>query len=110
MGESAMNYRACNTRMVMSVALAVAVTLTGCATLRRSEARSTEQLLAAAGFVMRPADAAEPQPGLAAMPPYRLESRTKDGQVVHPHAHPRACKWLYLGGAKEDSEYQRLRA
>jgi len=105
-----MNDRVCNMTMVLSVWLAVAVTLTGCATLRRSEARSTEQLLAAAGFVMRPADAAEPQPGLAEMPPYRLESRTKDGRVVYTYADPGACKCLYVGGSKEYSEYQRLRA
>jgi hypothetical protein len=104
-----MNYRACNTRIVMSIALAVAVTLTGCATIRRSEARSTEQLLAAAGFVMRPADTTERQQRLAAMPPYQLASRTTDGRVVYTYADPATCKCLYVGGSKEYSEYQRLR-
>ena len=104
-----MNDRVCNTSMVLSVGLAVAVMLTGCATIRRSEARSTEQLLAAAGFVMRPADTAERQQRLAAMPPYRLESRTKDGKVVYTYADPDACKCIYVGGSKEYSEYQRLR-
>ena len=77
-----MNDRVCNMTMVLSVWLAVAVMLTGCATLRRSEARSTEQLLAAAGFVMRPADAAEPQPGLAAMP-----SSQPDYLTIGPDGH-----------------------
>jgi len=104
-----MNYGACNTRRVLSVALAVAVMLTGCATIRRSEARSTEQLLAAAGFVMRPADTAERQQRPAAMPPYRLVSRSKDGHVVYTYADPDTCKCLYVGGSKEYSEYQRLR-
>ena len=56
-----MSYRVCARRMVLSVGLSVAVLLTGCAAIQRSEARSTEQLLAAAGFLMRPADTAERQ-------------------------------------------------
>src|SRR5213594_3991764 len=104
-----MNYRVFGTRMVLSIGLAVAVLLPGCATIRSSEARSTEQLLAAAGFVMRPADTAERQQRLAARPPYRLESHTKDGMVVYTYADPDGCKCLYVGGPKEYSEYQHLR-
>jgi len=105
-----MNYRVCDTRMVLSIGLAAAVMLTGCAAIQRSEARSAEQLLAAAGFVMRPADTAERQQRLAALPPYRLESRTKDGELVYTYADPDGCKCLYVGGPKEYSEYQHLRA
>src|SRR5881628_1134506 len=104
-----MNDRVCKGRTVLSVALAAAMVLTGCATIRRSEAHSTEQLLAAAGFVMRPADTAERQQRLAALPPYRLESRTKDGKLVYTYADPGGCQCLYVGGSKEYSEYQRLR-
>ena len=104
-----MNYRMYATRMVLSVGLSIVMMLTGCAAIQRSEARSTEQLLAAAGFVMRPADTAERQQRLAALPPYRLESRTKDGKVVYTYADPGACQCLYVGGSKEYSEYQRLR-
>jgi len=103
-----MSYRVC-ARMVLSVGLSVAVLLTGCAAIQRSEALSTEQLLAAAGFVKRPADTAERQQHLAALPPYRLESRTKDGKVVYTYADPGGCQCLYVGGSKEYSEYQRLR-
>src|SRR5438132_1311592 len=53
-----MNDRRCKARTVLPVALAAATMLTGCATFRGSEARSTEELLTAAGFVMRPAVAA----------------------------------------------------
>src|SRR5256712_14092951 len=104
-----MNERVSKGRTVLSGALAAAMVLTGCATMRRSEARSTEELLAAAGFVMRPADTAERQQRLAALPPYRLESRTKDGKVVYTYADPGGCHCLYVGGSKEYSEYQRLR-
>ncbi len=104
-----MNDRGCKGRTVLSVALAAATMLAGCATIRGSEARSTEQLLAAAGFVMRHADTAERQQRLAARPPYRLESHTKDGKVVYTYADPDGCKCLYMGGPKEYSEYQHLR-
>jgi len=104
-----MNRRVYAKRMGLAVGLAVAVMLTGCAAIQRSEARSTEQLLAAAGFVMRPADTAERQQHLAALPPYRLEGRTKDGKVVYTYADPGGCQCLYVGGSKEYSEYQRLR-
>lgn len=104
-----MNDRVCKGRTVLSLSLAAAMVLTGCATMRRSEARSTEELLAAAGFTMRPADTAERQQRLAARPPYRLESHTKDDKVVYTYADPNGCVCLYVGGPKEYSEYQRLR-
>src|SRR6266566_6661190 len=104
-----MNDRRCKARTVLPVALAAATMLAGCATIRGSEARSTEQLLAAAGFVMRPADTAERQQRLAARPPYRLESHAKDGKAVYTYADPGTCKCLYVGGHKEYSEYQHLR-
>ena len=104
-----MTDRVCKGRTVLSLSLAAAMVLTGCATIRRSEARSTEEMLAAAGFVMRPADTAERQQRLAARPPYRLENHTTDGTVVYTYADPDGCKCLYVGGPKEYSEYQHLR-
>jgi uncharacterized protein YceK len=104
-----MNDRVCEGRTVLVLALAAAIMLTGCATIRRSQARSTEEMLAAAGFVMRPADTAEWQQGLAARPAYRLESHFKDGLIVYTYADPDGCKCLYVGGPKEYSEYQHLR-
>ena len=104
-----MNDGVCKGRTILSGVLAAAMLLTGCATIRSSEARSTEQLLAAAGFVMRPADTAERQQRLAARPPYRLESHAKDGKAVYTYADPGTCKCLYVGGSKEYSEYQRLK-
>ena len=104
-----MSDRVCEGRTVLVLTLAAVMILTGCATIRRSEARSTEEMLAAAGFVVRPADTAERQERLAARPPYRLESHTKDGAVVYTYADPDGCQCLYVGGPKEYSEYQHLR-
>ena len=105
-----MNDRAFVARLVLSVAVATAVMLTGCAAIQRSETRSTEHLLAAAGFELRPADTAEQQQHLAALPPFRLESHSTDGKVVYTYADPDGCHCLYVSGSKEYSKFQRLKA
>jgi hypothetical protein len=50
--------------------------------------RDTEQMLVAAGFHMRPTDTTELQEDLRSIPPHRLVSRTKDGNVVYMYADP----------------------
>ncbi len=60
------------------VLFAAILAVTGCATTRREEAASTEQLLAAAGFQMRPADTPERVAALASMPREKLVVRSKD--------------------------------
>src|SRR5258705_6324769 len=77
---------------------AALVALSGCATMRRHEAASTEQLLAAAGFQMRPANSPEQLRDLATMPPLRLVSRSKDGAALYTYADPENCHCLYVGG------------
>jgi hypothetical protein len=103
-----MNDLVCKGRTVLSCALAAAMMLTGCATSRRAEACSTEQLLTAAGFMAQPADTAERQQRLAARAPYQLDSHDEDGEVVYTYADPDRCKCLYVGGPKEHSKYQHL--
>jgi hypothetical protein len=80
----------------------------GCATIQRYDARETERLLAAAGFQIRVADTSERQQELRSMPPRRIVSGTKDGNVVYTYADPDGCQCVYVGGAKEYSEYGRL--
>jgi len=92
------------------VVLAAAIlALAGCATMRREEAASTEQLLTAAGFQMRPANTPQRRADLNAMPPRKLLVRTKDGSVIYTYADPDKCRCLYIGGPKEYSALQRLR-
>jgi len=87
--------------------IAAMMLLTGCETLRRLQARDTEELLTAAGFRKQLVDAEDPKP-LEATPPYRLVSRTKDGMVQYTYADPDHCRCVYLGGSKEYAEYHRL--
>ncbi len=88
--------------------LAASVGLTGCAAIQRSQARDTEQLLAAAGFKMQLADTAERQQQLPAVPAYRLLNRTKGDGVEYTYADPTNYKCVYVGGPKEYAAYQRL--
>ena len=83
-----------------------ATLLASCAAIPTSQARDTEQLLAAAGFKMQRVDAADPQ--LHATPPYRVMSRTRNGAVEYVYADPVNCKCVYVGGPEEYSEYRRL--
>jgi len=81
------------------------VLLTGCATIRRLQARDTEELLTAAGFKKQLVDDTNPLEAT----PYRLVSRTKDGTMQYTYADPDSCRCVYFGGSKEYAEYQRLR-
>jgi len=96
-----------HTRHVLVVAAAL-LTLSGCAAIRRQEAPSTEQLLAAAGFQMQAADNPERVHDLTAMPPLKLVARSQDNNVRYTFADPYKCRCLYVGGAKEYSAYRRL--
>jgi hypothetical protein len=92
--------------MLASLAVAAIVILSGCATIRQSQARDTGQLLAAAGFTMHLADTAEKQQHLDAMPSYRLLSGTRGGAVENTYADPKNCTCVYVGGPQEYAQYQ----
>jgi hypothetical protein len=93
---------------VVVLALIVALPLAGCAAIQRSEAKDTEQLLAAVGFQAKPAETPEKLADLRAMPLRELVSRSKDGTFVYTYADPDYCQCLYVGGPKEYSRYQHL--
>jgi hypothetical protein len=95
-------------RNVVMLALIAALPLAGCAAIQRSEARDTEQLLAAAGFQAKPADIPEKLANLRTMPPRKLVSQAKDGKFVYAYADPDYCQCLYVGGPTEYAAYQRL--
>src|SRR5215471_9532452 len=88
--------------------LGVALLLEGCAAIQRQEAKSTEDLLVAAGFRMRPADTPEKLAHLKAMPPFKLVTQSQNGQVIYAYADPGNCQCLYVGGPDEYTQYKRL--
>jgi hypothetical protein len=84
--------------------------VTGCAGVQAVGTRSTQDLLAAAGFQAQAADTPERIAELQSLPARRLLSRTHDGAVAYVFSDPAGCHCLYVGGEREYQAYRRLRA
>lgn len=92
----------------VGIALAVSACLVGCAAMQRSEARSTEDLLAAAGFRQFPADTPERISALKTMKPRTITTVNKNGKVYWVYPDPTNCNCLYAGAEPEYQAYKRL--
>jgi hypothetical protein len=95
------------TRWVIALA-GVVIALGGCATIRRHSTLETEQVLAAAGFVMKLGDTPEKLANLQAMKPRTLLPQERGGRLYYVYADPEACRCLYVGTESQYQEYQRL--
>jgi hypothetical protein len=98
-------------RSAVLVALAATLLpmLAGCAAIRRQEAADAERMLGAAGFKPMSADTPERATALQTMKPLQLKSVSRNGQTYYVYPDPYGCKCLWVGGADEFKEYQRLR-
>lgn len=91
------------------VLVAMAVLLLGsCATLRKDSVTDTEQSLAAAGFHQRAADTSERLAHLQSLPPQKLFSKTRDGELYYLYADQEFCNCLYVGDEAAYDRYQNL--
>jgi len=90
------------------VGLSLAIGLAGCAAIERHEADQTEQLLAAAGFQMRPADTPAKLADLERLQQHKLVQHDRDGEVTYVYADAADCKCLYSGDQKNYDEFQKL--
>ena len=79
-----------------------------CAAIRSSEAEQVDNLLAAAGFKMLPADTPEKEDMLNSLPPLKLQYRVKDGNPLYFYADPYNCKCVYSGDQVAYDRYARL--
>jgi len=85
-----------------------AITMSGCAAMRRQEARDTGDLLVAAGFRTKAADSPERAQQLHAMPALKMVAHSKDGHPVYCYADPYSCNCLYVGDEDAYRQYKRL--
>ncbi len=97
---------------VATLALSLAAAcLAACAT-QQSMTQNTEQMLAAAGFLEKPANTPQRQARLAALPPYHVLSQrvTAGGQdsVGYVYADPQFCNCVFVGGPQAYSRFQQL--
>jgi hypothetical protein len=65
-----------------------------------------ESDLAAAGFLVRPADTAERRALLARLPEHKFVQRVKDDKVHYVYADASVCKCLYVGSEAAYGQYQ----
>lgn len=93
-------------KTLLPLALAAAL-LAGCAAIEKAERGSTEQMLAAAGFNVLPANTAERQASLAELKPYVISRQFRGGQVYYVYPDPQGG-FAYIGNQTAYSRYQNL--
>ena len=82
--------------------IAICVTLSDCA----SAVQNKEDLLAAAGFTLVPADTAKRQASLTSLPPHKFVHQDRNGKVLFVYADPTICDCLYVGDQTAYSRYR----
>lgn len=90
--------------MVLVASLALAG-LAGCATEQQMVSQR-EDHLAAAGFVVKPADTPERQAMLNRLPPHHFVTRTHDKTVTYVYADPLVCDCMYVGSQQAYDRYR----
>jgi len=96
--------------VLVSVACALLTSpLLGCAYIQKEEAKSTETLLAAAGFQIKWADTPQRLADLSGLEPNELTPQDRDGETYWVYADPKVCRCIYVGNQKNYSEYEKLK-
>jgi hypothetical protein len=94
-------------RYCTAIALLLAIHgITGC---RTQIIQDKEDSLAAAGFILRPANTPERIAMLKRLPPNRFLRREKGDVVHYVYADPLVCSCLYVGTQQAYSQYLRDR-
>jgi hypothetical protein len=86
-----------------------ALLLAGCAAIEKQETKSTEQLLAAAGFSIQAADTPDKLASLQAMKQHKvLRRQMPGGKLQFLYADAPVCRCLYVGNEQNYQQYQKL--
>jgi hypothetical protein len=84
------------------VSFAVCVAVSAC-----SQVQNKEDMLAAVGFTLVPANTPQRQAALTAMPAHKFVHQVHNNAVVYTYADPTICDCLYFGN---QAAYDRYRA
>jgi hypothetical protein len=79
------------------LALAAAGVLVSACATPQQVVQNREDLLAAAGFTIRPANTPQRQDLLRTLPPNRFVQRVRGDRVLYLYADPLVCACLYIG-------------
>jgi hypothetical protein len=89
----------------MAIALIVAMAVTACES-QTAIVTKNEDNLAAAGFVVRPANTPERVTMLNRLPPHQFVQRTSGDTVHYVYADPLVCGCLYVGTQQAYNQYK----
>jgi hypothetical protein len=92
-------------RQVPLVILSI-VLLPGCAELKQKSVEAREDNLAAAGFMVKPANTPERQNMLRRLPPNKFVTRTNGDSIHYVYADPLVCACLYVGSQQAYQQFQ----
>lgn len=83
------------------VLVAVCAAVSAC-----SPVQSKEDMLAAAGFTLVPANTPQRQASLSALPPHKFVHQVRSNTVVFTYADPTICDCLYVGNQAAYDRYR----
>jgi hypothetical protein len=92
----------------MAIITVLGIALVGCAAIEKSDATDTEQLLAAAGFIMKPADTPEKLAHLNTLTQLKVVPHDRNGKVYYVYADAADCQCLYAGNQEAYQRYENL--
>lgn len=88
------------------ICISILVWLSACASMSR-RVESKEDLLAAAGFDVRPATSPQGEAELKSLPPNKVVTHAKGDHVMYLYADPLVCNCLYTGDQQAFDNYKR---
>ena len=90
---------------IAGIAILLSAALAGCMS-PSAKVEKKEDLLAASGFTILPADTAKRHALLVKLPPHHFVQRSKNGKAIFLYADPLVCDCLYVGDDKAFGSYQ----
>ena len=96
-------------RVKFALSLLFLVTaIAGCAAIQGEEAKSTDEMLAAAGFIIVSADTPEKEKMLDTLTPNKIQFSVRDNKPLYVYADPYNCKCIWTGDQAAYDRYQRM--
>ena len=82
--------------------LGLCIAVSACA----ASVQSKEDMLAAAGFTVVPANTPQRQAALTSLPPHKFVRQTRGDKVTYTYADPTICDCLYVGNEAAYGRYR----
>ncbi len=92
------------TPRILAATIGAALSLAGCQTVVQDK----EDMLAAAGFQLRPADTPDKLAAMKALPPHKFIQQVQNGQPIWIYADPTICRCLYAGNQQAWQTYRQM--